>query len=192
MAGGVLTLLVNATLTPLLPQDVPFATTAASPLFLARQSLSAVAAALLLFGSMGLYLRQAERRSLFGGIAFFMACLGSALLLAWEWVDVFVLRSLALRAPEALTTLDAAKGMTPYVLGALIPLSLFSIGWIALAAWTFRGRLLPRAAAALVIAGFFITPILAGAISPIWGSAIGNAVLGSGWAWLGWGVLRSR
>ena len=76
-----------------------------------------------------------------------LAFLGGALFLAWEWVNVFVLRDLALRAPDALRTLEEAKGLNLYDFGAIIPLGLFTLGWIALAASTFRAwRALRRAA----------------------------------------------
>ena len=53
-----------------------------------------------MFGSVGLYLRQAERAGRFGAVAFAVALLGSALVLATEWVQLFDIRDLALRAPR--------------------------------------------------------------------------------------------
>jgi len=113
--------------------------------FLWRQSASALAAALLLFGSVGLYLRQVAWIGRTGTAAFLSAFFGSALLLAWEWVDVFVLRSLALHAPSALDTLEGVDALSLYDLGALIPVGLFAIGWLWFAAVTLRARLLRRA-----------------------------------------------
>ena len=86
-AGSALTFLLNATLTPLMARGAPFEQTAATPVFLWRQSLSIAAAALLLIGSIGLYLVQSDRAGAFGAAAFVMALLGSALLMAWEWVN---------------------------------------------------------------------------------------------------------
>lgn len=85
-AGGALTFLINACLTPLLPRAVSFAETVASPIFPWRAGMAAAAAALLMFGSVGLYLRQAERAGRFGAVAFAVALLGSALVLATEWL----------------------------------------------------------------------------------------------------------
>jgi hypothetical protein len=85
-SGGALTLGINVILTPLLPRGAPFEVTAASSLFLLRQGASALAAALLLVGCVGVYLRQAERTGRLGAVAFIVALLGSALVLAWEWV----------------------------------------------------------------------------------------------------------
>ena len=118
-AGGVLTFLINAEFTPALQSHAPFAQTAASSLFLWRQSASALAAALLLFGSMGVYLRQADRLGAGGMVAFLMALLGSSLLLATEWTEIFLVRTLALRAPAALHALDTGHGTNFYDIGSI-------------------------------------------------------------------------
>jgi hypothetical protein len=191
ICGGVLTTLINACLTPLLPQHVSFAVTAASSLFLWRQSLSAVAAALLLFGSIGLYLFQSQSAGRIGAIAFALAFLGSALVFGTEWNEVFLIRDLARRAPAVLLTLDAAPHPSLYDLGAIIPLAAFTVGWIALAASTMRYSSLSRTGPALLIAGFFAIPILSAAIRNPWGAIVGNAVLGAGWIRLGY-ELRTR
>lgn len=61
-AGGVHTALINAFLTPAVATGQPFAVTAATPVFLWRQAASALAAALLLFGSVGLHLGRGRRQ----------------------------------------------------------------------------------------------------------------------------------
>lgn len=186
-AGGALTILINVGLTPfLLAGDRPFTEVAASQLFLWRQSLSALVAALLLFGAIGLYLRHAERAGRFGAFAFVLAVLGSALLLAWEWIDVFILRDLAQRAPDTLQLLEEGKGLSLYDLAALIPASVFALGWITLAASVFRCCPTQRRPAALAIAAFFVIPFLSAAVGPVWGGALGNLVLGSALIALGW------
>jgi hypothetical protein len=191
IGGGLLTIIVNAGITPFLPQGVPFAETAASQAFLWRQGVSAIAAALLLFGCAGLYLRQAGGTGTFGGISFAVALLGTALVLATEWTQLFDIRDLALRAPATLTALDAAPGLSLSDLGAMIALASFTLGWIALAAATFRARILTRWAAALVIAGFFAIPILQAASHSHWGAIAGNIILSAGWIRLGADVRRA-
>lgn len=175
--------------TPLLPRGVPFSEVAASTAFLWRQSLAAVAAALLMFGSIGLYLRQAERTGRFGAIAFVLALLGSALLLATEWLQLFEVRDVAIRAPETLDRLDAA-GVGLDDVGAMAALTVFVAGWIALAVSSRRSGLFPRHATTLVIAGLFATPFLSVALPPLIAGAIGNALLGAGFIWLGSGLAR--
>lgn len=190
VGGGLAVALSNAAFTPFLPMGVSFAEIAASPVFLWRQSASVVAMVLVLVGTLGVHLRQAERAGIGSTLAFLAAMLGSALLLAWEWVDVFVLRPLAFAAPAALTALEDRPGIDLFDMGALIPICAFSLGWIALAGVTVRARVLPRAAAWLVIAGFFATPLFSALLSPRWGGVLGAAVLGAGFIGLGRAVAR--
>jgi hypothetical protein len=190
-AGGTLEALLNLALTPRMVNGAPFQQTASSTIFLWRQSLSAVAVGLLLFGCIGLYLSQERRGRWFGAVAFVATFVGSTLVVAWEWVDIFVLRELALRAPDALATLEDAKGINLYDLGAIIPISLFTLGWLALAAWTWRVTPAMRTPAALVVVGILAIPLLSAALGPGWGGALGNAILGCGLCLLGLAVRRA-
>jgi hypothetical protein len=192
-AGGALDLLVNTCLTPLLPRPASFAEVAASPIFPWRQGFAATGAALLVFGSIGLYLRQADRAGRFGAVAFVVALLGSALVLATEWVQLFAVRDFALRAPKTLTTLYSGHGLTLFDVGAMVAVGTFALGWIALAVVTLRVRMLSRSAAILVIAGFFAVPLLQlSAVLPgVWGAIVSNSVLGAGWFWLGYEVAAA-
>src|SRR5262245_57151141 len=78
-AGGALVLLLNLALTPLMVNSAPFEQTAASAVYLWRQSLSALAVGLLLFGCIGTYLSQQARGRRFGALAFVTAFVGSTL-----------------------------------------------------------------------------------------------------------------
>ncbi len=184
-AGGVLTVVINAALTPLLPSDASYAETAASTVFLWRQSLSALAAALLLGGSVGLYLRHTERAGRLGGVAFTLAFVGNALLLAHEWSQIFFVRGLALAAPAVLDKLDAAKGPSLHDVGALAALGAFAVGWIALAISMLFSGAYARRGPLLVIAGLFVGPLLSAAMPGAWAAILGSAVLGAGWIMLG-------
>jgi hypothetical protein len=189
-AGGALVALLNLLLTPRVVSSAPFEQTAATSTYLWRQSLSAIAVGLLLFGSIGLYLSYADRHRVHGAVAFVVAFVGSALVLAWEWVDIFVLHELALRAPETLASLENAKGLSLYDLGAIIPFSLFALGWITLASWSWRVTPSFRLPPTLIVLGLFSAPLLTAAIGPGWGGAIGNAIFGCGLCLLGLQVHR--
>lgn len=189
ICGGALTVLINATLSPFLPEGVPFSVTAMSSVFFWRQAASALAAALLLFGSVGLYLRQADRAGRAGAAAFAAAFIGSALLLGNEWSQVFDVRDLAMRMPAALNLPPPMHGFGLSDLGALIVLSVFTLGWIALAAVTARLAILSRGAAIMLIAGSFAIPLSSVVLHPRWGAVLGNAILGSGLCWLGYSLL---
>ena len=179
--AGALTLLGNAVFTPLLNPDASFAETASSSVFLWRQSVSALAALLLLPGCLALYLRQADRTGLASAGAFVLTFFGSAALFAHEWSQVFVIHDIALRAAGALETIDAAEGPSLLDVGAMIAFVTFVLGWIAFSISLLRAGSGKRVGPILVIVGLFATPILGAALSVAWGAVIGNAVLGSGW-----------
>ena len=185
MAGGALTLLVNVGLTPFLQPDAPYAETAASCVFLWRQGLSALAAVLILAGSVALYLHNADRAGRFGAIAFLFAFVGGALLLAHEWSQIFFVHEMALRAPDALTALEAAKGPSLFDIGAIIAFLAFVLGWIMFSVSMLLAGVYPRRGPILVIAGFCAAPILSAVLPDMWGAVIGNVVLGAGWIMLG-------
>lgn len=184
-AGGALTLLVNAGLTPFLAGSASFAETAASTLFVWRQGLSALAALFLLAGSVALHRRQADRSGPFGAGAFGLAFVGSACVFAWEWSQVFVVHGIALHAPGALSALEAPGGPTPFDIGVLIALLTFTLGWLAFSASMLIAREVPRPGPGLVIAGFLALPILGGLVPGVWGMVAGNAILGAGFLVLG-------
>jgi hypothetical protein len=183
-------LLINAGLAPFLPFDAPYAETAASSIFLWRQSLAMLATVLLLLGSIGLYLHSVDQIGRFGAIAFMLTFIGCALVLANEWCTVFFVRSLALKAPEVLTELDAAEGPSLYDIGALIALITFTIGWIIFSLSMLIGGVYSRCGPILVIAGFILIPILGAALPGVWGAIAGQGLLGSGWIVLGYELSK--
>jgi len=48
-----------------------------------------------------------------------------------------------------------------------------------------------RVPASLVIAGLILTPLLAPVLTLRLSGALGNAVLGAGWIWLGWDMYTA-
>lgn len=192
ICAGVLNVVTNSVLTPLLPRGASFAHTVASPAFAWRQSAASVCAVLLLFGTVGLYLRLLEKVGKGGAVAFALAFCGSALLLGVEWSQLFDLRDFARRAPDALDALNAAHGPSLSDIGGLIVLGVFSIGWLALAGVTIGARSVSRVAASLVVAGFFLIPLLHPILPGLLGAIVGNIVLGVGWMWLGIELWRQR
>ena len=191
LLAGLFTVAINLFLTPRMPAGRPPAEVSISALFLWRQGGSCVAVLLLLAGSMGLYLRQAGRVGRFGAVAFAIAWLGSAMTMAFEWAETFLLRTVALRAPQAVAAIDVGKGPSPYDLAAVIAAGIFAVGWLLLAFVTWRAAVLHRAAALAVIIGLFAIPLLQPLLHDMWGAVIGNVILGTGWTGLGVALARS-
>lgn len=159
-----------------------------SPLFVWRMTAAVGVAALLLFGSVGLYAHHTKAGRPAIALAFFLGFVGSALLLAHEWQELFLARELAQRFPDTFKRLEDAPGFTPFDWEALIAASAFTFGWIALAVATLATPAFSKWGGALVIAGMFAVPVSA-ALMPV-GPILASAILGAGYARLGLDLLR--
>lgn len=192
IGGGVLTVLINVCLTPLLRQHAALAEAAASAVFPWRQGASGLAVLLILFGSVGLYQRQADRAGRFGAMAFLLAFAGTALALCVEWTETFLVSDLASVAPDALHVLDTRHGLGLYDIGTLVSLGVFALGWILLAVSSIRTGV-ARLGAWVVIAGLFLNPVLGavthGALPAL---IVGACIPGVGWLLIGDALRRAQ
>jgi hypothetical protein len=190
IGAGVLTILINVSLTPFLPQHGGLADAAASAVFPWRQGASALAVLLLLFGCIGFYQAHADKVGWFGTAAFIVAFSGTAMALCIEWVETFLVSDLAFTAPDALRALDMRHGLHLYDVGALAALGTFAVGWIMLAVSALRSGL-SRWGAWVVIIGFFLNPLLGvvthGAVLAL---VVGASLPGIGWVMLGYDIRR--
>jgi hypothetical protein len=171
LCGGALTVLINGILTPLLlGNHSPPAITPTTNVFLLRQSASAAAALLLIFGSLGLHLVQRITSGAFGAAAFLMAFVGGCSVFAIEFADVFVLRSVAQASADTYATIDKSPFMN---IGFAV--GLFAVGWALLSIGVLRTRKHPRWAALATLAGLFLIPGLQAASGAV-GAIAGNVV----------------
>lgn len=185
--GGLLLVLVNVVFTPLLPVDQGDAATRTSTIYLVRLTLAGVAALLLLYGSAGIYLAEQKSAGLFHALAFGIAWVGTCLIVAVEWSNVFVLRPLAQANPAAL---EAVGDSTLVIVGFALSAGLFALGWLLLAVSTLRSSQFPRWTAIAIIAGLIAIPVLSASPLGLMGAIIGNALFGLGIA--GQGVALRR
>lgn len=190
--GGVFLILTNAILTPLINFDAPLSETVRTSMFMYRMSFAAIAAAFLLFGTIGLYLHQSKNSNNFGHITFLFAFFGSAFVLANEWYQIFVLPELAMISPEAILSLDSSNGVSIYDVGTMLALLTFSIGWILFSISMLKNGTYSRLGPILVIAGFLIIPIFSSFLTPVWGGMIGTSVMGLAFCLLGRELLLAK
>jgi len=189
--GGVFTFLINAGLTPFMQIGDSGVDVAVSNIFLWRQSLSALTAIFLFIGIVGVYERQINKAGRFGVFSFLIAFIGSAMLLAQEWNQIFFVRDLAIRAPETMLALDAGKEFALPEIGSIIVFSFFALGWILFSISTILAKVYRKKGPILIIAGFFATPILTAILPGLWGMTLGNAILSAGWVLMGLERFRS-
>ena len=88
--------------------------------------MSLLSAVLILFGLVGLHLRQSEAAGAAGFVGFLVAFLGTALVVGVTWALFFVVPSLALEAPEFL---DAEQLAGPLDTGFMVSYAAFAVGW---------------------------------------------------------------
>jgi hypothetical protein len=143
-----------------------------------RNGLALAAMFALLMALSGLYARQATESGKLGLIGYLIAALGTLLVAGDWWYESFVAPVIAAQAPELLR---AAPSGT-ILIGAALTFGSFALGWIIFGVASLRGRVFPRGAAVLMIAGG-VAGILA--LSAPFQIPLALAVL-----WMGLSLLR--
>ena len=191
--GGLSFVITNAVISPFVDFEAPFSKILTSSPFFYRMIFAALTAVFLLFGSIGLYLQhsQIERARLFRHVTFIIAFFGSAFLFANEWHQIFILPDIAKISPEVMDKLDSSDSIG-YDIGAMLALATFSIGWILFMISLLMTGKLKRLGPALVIAGFFMLPLISGIFTPVWGGVIGSISLGIGFSLIGIELIKPR
>jgi hypothetical protein len=191
--GGLSFVITNVAISPFVDFEAPFSEMLISSTFFYRMIFAALTVAFLLFGSVGLYLhhRQVERARFLRHATFILAFFGSAFLLANEWHQIFVLPEIAKISPEVMDELGSSDKISSYVIGAMLALATFSIGWILFTVYVLIAKKLKSLGPALVIAGFLIIPLISVIFTPTWGGIIGSISLGIGFTLIGIELIKS-
>lgn len=192
--AGILFAIPNTVILPFVDFRLPFGELLVSTPFLYRMIIAALTVALLLFGSIGIFLHheKTERAKLFRNIAFIIAFFGSAFMLANEWHQIFVLPDVANINPKIVDEISFPEQAGRYSIGAMIALSLFSLGWMLFSIYLLIAKLVKRWGPILVLTGFFIIPLLSATTTPIIGGIVGGVFLGTGFSLIGIEVYKSR
>lgn len=183
----------NTIILPFVDFEAPFSELLTSTTFFYRMIFAALTVVFLLFGAIGLFMyhSQIERAMLFRQAAFILAFLGSAFMLANEWHQIFVLPEIANISPDVVNELGSSDQTVKYAIGAMIALSTFSFGWLLFSVSLLIDRKLKRLGPALVIAGFFIIPLISGLLTPVIGGVFGGIFLGIGFCLIGIELIKS-
>lgn len=134
----------------------------------------------MLFGIIGIYLRQIKVTGLVGLITFIIALIGTVLWTSFKWVSAFVVPILEKKAPEILNT-------PPEILEIGMGISLFSffIGWFLFALVTAWKGILPRWGAILLILAMIADFIP-------YGYFVAQPLAGLGFIWLGYFLWKGK
>jgi hypothetical protein len=147
-----------------------------------------VGAILVLFGLVGLLVRQLDRAGLFGVIGFVTAFLGTASFVMGTMIEAFIIPYMGLQTPEIM------DGPPPPGVGEafMVIMLLFAVGHALLGIATYRAGVLPRSVGALLLIGalaFQFLQQIGGIVLDLDALWVGGPVLlGAGLAWLGYSL----
>lgn len=150
VVGGALVVITDLwnLITQLLGGTEPFSETALSPSFTISSVISLLSAVLVLFGLVGLNLRQSEAGGVLSRVGFLVAFLGTALVVGPLWFISFAVPTLAMEAPALV---DAEGGGGLLDLGFIVSSAVLSVGWALFGVSALRVRIYPRWTAIMLI-----------------------------------------
>ena len=129
-----------------------------------------------------LYVRQASRAGVLGLVGFVLAFAGVALGMGYFYMMAFVRPVLGQMWPAAAQAVSSAAAVVRPFEGLT-----FILGWLVFGAATLRARVLPRAAASLIIVGIVL--VVTRELLPVRGP-LGGLLMGLGITWLSVGLFR--
>lgn len=135
---------------------------------------------LLLVAAVGLYARHAGAFGSLGLFGFLAALVGTGLIAGLMWALTFVAPSAAIEAPAFL---DAEEIAGPLDTGFMLSGIAWALGWALFGVAMLRARVLPRAAAVVLVVGALLT------IAPVPASAL---LFDAALIWVGLIVVRER
>jgi hypothetical protein len=158
----------------------------------------AMAMALLgMIGMTGLYVRQAEKAGWPGLAGYALFSLWQAVVMCFSLVEAFILPALATESPAFVASfLGMFNGAGGEIdLGAMLLLwtlagFMYILGPLLFGIATFRARVLPRGAAALLTVSALLVPV--GALVPPEFESLILIPVGLALAWLGYALFAER
>ncbi len=133
--------------------EQPFSEVARTTSFAITSGLFVLGSVLILFGLVGLNLRQSEAGGILGKVGFPIAFLGTALAVGAGWAIFFVAPSAAVAAPEFL---DLEEPPSPLNLGFILTFLILAVGWALFGVAAFLARTYPRWVAIVLVVAALI------------------------------------
>ena len=109
----------------------------------------------LLLALTAIHTRESAALGTLGLIGYVTAFLGTVMVAGDWWFEAFAIPMIATEAPEVLDL--PASGSV--LVGAIVTLGLYTVGWTLFGLAAFRARAFPRAAALLLLAGGLAGPL---------------------------------
>jgi len=148
LVAGILIAVLNG-IQGVLLTSMSFGQAAATPGWIALQTLLLLADALLLLGLVGLYVFQSGESGIVGLVGFLAAFAGTVLVAGAIWLQAFMVPIVAQATPEFL---EADPTGSLYV-GFVASFVVYVVGWLLFGLASLRARRVPRWASLLTMAG---------------------------------------
>lgn len=177
LMGGVLMILTDGLNLILFPGEHN-AQMMASGLWFIIQIVTLLGLMLITIGLPGVYAREAKESGPLGLISFVVTFSGLLMTFGLSWSEPFLGPYLAEVAPDVL----ASEASGVFLIGVIVALALFAVGWLLFGVASLQARVLPRGAAILLIVGaalFFVLQILD---LPFWSVLLSIALVWIGYA----------
>jgi len=150
-----------------------------------------------LFGMVGLHVRQAEKSGWLGLIGFILFTVWMTLVSGFSFLEAFILPRLATESPKFVEAIlgmfsGSANGVDLGILPTLWNISgpMYILGPLLFGIATFRARVLPRWAGALLALGAVLVPV--GAVIPPEYQPKIMLPVGLAMVWLGYALFSER
>lgn len=154
--------------------------------------LSMLMAVLAIIGISGMYFRQVERTGLLGLVSYVLFGINFLLIMAWTFAEALILPLLVPQVPRFVNDVIAIPGGGPVIgnVGQLPTINNvagvgYLLGGLLFGIAMYRGRILPRWAAALLSVGTVATiliPVIPHAAARAMAIPVGVALAGLGWS----------
>ena len=128
---------------------------ATTPAYTLTYSVALLGMGSLLLAVTAIYTRESAALGKVGLIGYLTAFLGTMMVAGDWWFEAFAIPKLATQAPEVLDLPPSGS----VLVGAIVTVGLYTVGWTLFGFAALRARAFPRAAALLLLAGGLAGPL---------------------------------
>jgi hypothetical protein len=190
LVGGALHIAINAVISPVyiaVAMEGEMALRLSS-ISVVRFAVALVEALLLIFGCIRLRI-VSRNVGVLASAGFYSAFVGTCLVFASEWSNLFVLRVVAEACPSSLEILDKSVLLNA---GFASAAGLFLIGWFIFTLSLWRSQSVGKWSPKIATAGLILMPILGASTLGMYGQIVANIIFGGGLIGLGVSLLRAE
>ncbi len=146
-----------------------------------------IGATFALLGIVGIYAQARDRLTTLGVVGFVLSFIGNAMFLGTGMITAFIWPMLAMHAPGTVDLGGAIFSAPVSATAFLLTTVAMTVGYVLFGVDLLRGRIYPRAAIVMLIAGAMLGMVPPHPVTPFpWaGLVLGGVLYGVGMMWIG-------